>query len=259
MRQFIINSIIAISALMIIGFHIWLPEMFLYTFLIVGVYFIAKIEFIPWKTIFYGTATLVGISFVFYLLYLSPIITLITISILSIFYFLYRLIGSLFVKILFALLLLAITSIISVTFKNYPPMAFRAIASLVFLFYIWCHTQIYERVNLHGFYYFIPIIGRYKLQSEINRSVLYKGFAIVLTILILLSQIIISIESLPYIITIFLLLSLILIIYTFYDLITISYKIGFKQSFAIGLIFLPFIFIPIMAMKKNVLELNKID
>jgi hypothetical protein len=259
MRQFIINSIMAISALMIIGFHIWLPEMFLYTFLLVGVYFIAKIEFIPWKIIFYGTSTLLGISFVLYLFYLSPIITLVTISILSIFYFLYRLMGSLFVKILFALLLLAITSIISVAFKNYPPMALGVIASIISLFYIWCFTQIYERVNLHGFYYFIPFIGPYKLQSEINRSVLYKRASIILTILILLCQIVISIEFFPYIIIIFLLLSLILIIFVFYDLITISYKIGFKQSFAIGLIFLHFIFIPIMAMKKNVLELNRID
>lgn len=252
MKQFIVNSIIAISALLVIGFHIWLPEALIYTISFVGLYFISKVEFIPWKTIFYGSVVLVGVSFVFYLFFLSPVITLITISILLVFYFIYELLGSLLIKILLALLLLLIIGIIGFNFKQYPPMAIGVIVSTVLFFYVWCYTRIYERLNVHGFYFFIPILGRYALQSELNRSVLYKSITIVLVILTFASQIVITIISFsPIFIAIYLLSVSALIIINLYDLITIGNRIGFKQSFAFGLVFLFPIFIPILAMKKE--------
>lgn len=62
----------------------------------------------------------------------------------------------------------------------------------------------------------------------------------------------------PIFIAIFLLSASVLIVTILYDFITTSNKIGFNQSFAFGLVFFPFIFIPILAMKKESLNLKTI-
>jgi len=89
--------------------------------------------------------------------------------------------------------------------------------------------------------------------------VLYKGVTRVLAISTFASQIVMTIISFSLIfIAIYLLSASVLIIFILCDLITISNKIGFKQSFAFGLDFFPFIFIPILAMKKESLNLKTI-
>jgi hypothetical protein len=259
MRSFLIKLIIALSGTVIIGFHIWMPSMFLFSAIAIATYFISKIESIPWALIVYSSAAIVLTAFIGYLLYIDVVLTSITLVGLGILYFLIQYRHLLVVKIIWYIIFssLAILMIFysAKFFLEYPIVGLVILITMIFEFIVFSYSKLYERLNLRGFYFFVPLYGYYLFQSQLNRKSIFKLVTLwlsVLTGIIYNIFIITQGSNLSLSITILLACSLFLFVLAISiirisDMFNVIKFLGANPLIIIGVILLPIVFIPFLA------------
>ncbi len=132
---------------------------------------------------------------------------------------------------------------------------FMIILLISIIFLIVVYYKIFKKVGLKGWYIFIPFYNIYSLISKLTKKSWVKFLLIVEYTLMILYIIVSSIFLNPYIMwLLFLLMEALLIIYYILYIflnIKMTKSFGYSVGYAVGLILIPVIFLPIFAFDDN--------